>query len=223
MSRIKLNIKSVLISVVQSILVVLLLVVAIMSFGTRVPFLSRLGFNFFAVTSGSMEPTIPTGALVYTSKYSLDELKEGDVVTYRKTNPETKESALVTHRIKSVNKAEETQQVEVDGKKTERKTTTYTFKTKGDANGSEDQYEVLSSEIVGLYKWHVPTIGYISIFAQQPLGFLLLVILPATVIIVWESVSIFLHFSKGSRLKSEQEIAKLKAELEHHRTQNAQN
>jgi signal peptidase len=209
----KFNPLGALLSLAQMLLIIALLVVAVMSFGTRVPLLAQMGFNFFAVTSGSMEPTIPTGALVYTGKYKLEDLKKGDVITYRKVNPETKEIAVVTHRIDEVKKDELKQNIEENGKKAEKTTLTYAFKTKGDANNVADSYEVNPSEIIGLYKWHVPKIGYISIFAQKPQGFILLVIVPAVILILWEVVSLVVHFKKHYEEKSQSEINKLKEQL----------
>jgi signal peptidase len=198
---------------IQLIVIIAFITVAIMSFGTRIPLLARLGFNFFAVTSGSMEPQIPTGSLVYAGKYKLEDLKKDDIITYRKTNTETKESAVVTHRIAEVKKTEEKQQVQENGKASEKTIVTYTFKTKGDANSVTDSYDVGPSEIIGLYKWHVPKLGYISIFAQKPQGFILLVIVPAVILILWEVVSLVVHFKKHYEHKTQSEIDKLKEQL----------
>jgi len=207
------NIFGLFVSLAETLLIVALLVIAVISFGTRVPALARIGFNFFAVTSGSMQPKIPTGSLIYAGKYKLEDLKQGDVITYQKTNPDSKQSSVVTHRIFSIDKKEEKQQTNDNGKKSEKITITYTFKTKGDANSKPDEYTVIPGEIIGLYKWHLPVLGYVSIFAQQPLGFMLLVILPATILIVWEIASVVLHFKQHYEKKSQSEIERLKAEL----------
>ena len=191
-------------TVLQMLFIVAFVGLAVATFGTRIPMLAQWGINFFAVTSGSMEPAIPTGALIYTSKYNLDDLKKGDVITYRKTG--NNQTAVVTHRIDSVDKKETTV--------SDKKTLTYNFHTKGDANSEPDNYTVTPGEIIGKYAWHLPYLGFVTAFAQTQQGFLLLVILPAAVLVIWEVISLVLHFKQEYSLQSEKEIAKLKAELE---------
>jgi signal peptidase len=210
-----------LISLVQTVLILALVLISVLSFGARVPLLARLGFNFFAVTSGSMEPKLPTGSLIYAGSYKLESLKAGDIITYQKTN-EKKESAIVTHRISSVDKKEEKQQTEENGKKSEKTIISYTFKTKGDANQTPDEYTVSPGEIIGMYKWGIPKLGYISMFAQKPAGFIVLVILPAAILIIWEIISLIMHFKNHYENKSKSEIAKLKEELAKKEKDNAQ-
>ncbi len=209
----KSNPLGVIFSLAQILLIIALIAVAVMSFGTRIPLLAKLGFNFFGVTSGSMEPTVPTGSLVYTGKYKLEDLKAGDIITYRKTNAETKESSVVTHRIAEVKKEEQVQMTEENGEKKEKQIVAYSFQTKGDANNVQDSYKVEPSEIIGLYKWHLPKLGYISIFAQRPEGFVSLVIVPAAILILWEVVSLIAHFKSHYEQKSQSEINKLKEQL----------
>jgi signal peptidase len=200
-------------SAVQVVLIAALVTIAVASFGTRIPFLANLGFNFFGVVSGSMEPTIPVGSLVYAGKYRMEDLKKGDIITYRKPNPSTNEFSVVTHRIDDAKKTEEKQQLDVDGQKSEKTIITYTFKTKGDANDKADEYDVAPNEIIGLYKWHIPMIGRLSIFAQTPQGFILLVILPAVLLIVWEVIELLWYFKGKQSSAEKEEIARLKEEL----------
>ena len=106
-----------------------------------------LGYEQFAVLSGSMEPSIHVGAIVYAKAAEPDTLKNGDIVTYRLGN-ETR----VTHRI-----------VEID-------TAAQTVITKGDANDAQDASPVLFENIQGKYAFNIPYLGYISIYAKTPLG-----------------------------------------------------
>src|SRR5579859_265711 len=207
------NLPKILISFVQTILIAALVFIAIISFGTRIPILARLGFNFFAVTSGSMEPKIHVGSLVYVSRYKLEALKPGDIITYSKANPDTKQVNVVTHRIFSIDKKETKQATNDNGKKGEKTTIVYTIKTKGDANSQPDSYTVEPGEIIGLYNWNIPKLGYITLFAQQPQGFVALVIVPAAILILWELVDIIMFFKRHYEQKSKGEIAKLKEQL----------
>jgi signal peptidase len=207
------TVASMALSVVQTLLIAALVITAILSFGTKIPLLARMGMNFFAVTSGSMEPFIHTGSVIYVDKFKLEDLKVGDVITFQKSNPETKQSAVVTHRISKIDKKEEKQATDEAGQNGEKTVITYTIQTKGDANSSEDAYTVSPGEIVGVYKWQIPKLGYLSVFAQTPPGFILLVIVPAAILILWEVVSLVLHFKSHYETKSNSEIARLKEEL----------
>jgi signal peptidase len=99
---------------------------------------------------------------------------------------------------------------------------TYTFKTKGDANSTEDTYTINPTEIIGMYKGHVAKLGYVSTFAQTPQGFILLVIVPAVILILWEIASLIAYFKSHYENKSKAEIARLKAELEHNTMKHAE-
>ena len=94
-----------------------------------------------------MEPEIHVGAVVYAKAEEGYMPEVGDIITYRFTG-----GTLVTHRIAAVNEAEQT------------------VTTKGDANDSADQTPVPYSNIVGVYAFDIPYLGYISIYERTPLG-----------------------------------------------------
>lgn len=106
-----------------------------------------LGYHEYAVLSGSMEPGIPVGAIVYDKNFSESEAREGAVVTYQ-----LPAGTLVTHRIISVDEEEQT------------------VVTQGDANNVADAAHVAWQQIVGVYAFHIPYLGYIAIYAKTPLG-----------------------------------------------------
>ena len=99
------------------------------------------GIHPYAVTSGSMEPAIPTGSMVF-SKETFDKLKEGDVITFMISDEQT-----VTHRIKSI---------DTDKEK---------FTTKGDANDVEDSKQVSYENVIGKVVLHVPYLGYMMVMS----------------------------------------------------------
>jgi signal peptidase len=208
---------------IQIVLIVALLTVSVLSFGTKLSYFAKLGFNFFAVTSGSMEPTLPVGSLIYVGKYKVEDLKQGDIITFKVKDAESAEVSVVTHRIEEVIKEERLEKIGVEGEEEqEKKYLKYEFVTKGDANTATDARTVPSINILGLYQWHLPYLGYVTNFAQTPVGFISMVIIPAIILIVWEVVSLVLHFKKEIALKSEKEIAKLKKELEEEKQKNKQ-
>ena len=180
------NWKKIILNTIQLLLIGAFLVIAILTFGSKIPFLARLGINFFYVVSGSMEPTIPTGALIYSGKYRLDDLKKDDIITFNLRDEKSGAVSVVTHRIDSYER--------VEGMKGDKKTLAYNITTKGDANNTPDARTIPPGNIIGLYKWHLPYLGYITSFAQTVKGFALLVILPATILIIWEIIELVLYF-----------------------------
>lgn len=106
-----------------------------------------LGFQSLAVLSGSMEPEIGVGAIVFAKKTEPTTIKIGDVITYR-----ISDTTMVTHRVETL---------DVDSEQ---------LYTKGDANDTRDAAPVEFENIVGRVAFHVPLIGYLTIYAKTPLG-----------------------------------------------------
>lgn len=92
----------------------------------------------YMILSSSMEPTIPTGSLVFVNTKDK-QAANGDIVTFSMTNG--KDEITVTHRI-----------VE---------TTDEGFITKGDNNEVNDLKPLTADRIVGTYAASVPYAGYI--------------------------------------------------------------
>ena len=124
-----------------------LIIVVLAILAALLIFPSLLGYKSLAVLSGSMEPKYPVGSIVYAKEINPEELKIGDVVSYS-IGGET----LVTHRVFDI--LSEEQQII----------------TKGDANDTEDMNPVAYASIVGKVDFHVPYLGYISIYAKTPIG-----------------------------------------------------
>ena len=120
-----------------------------------------IGFKTFSVISGSMEPNIPVGAIVYTKSVDFEELETGDIVSYKLS-----EDTMVTHRIDSINAEQKT------------------LVTKGDANDKVDTSEVQESQIVGKVVFSIPLLGYIAIYSRTPLAIVALCVVVAILIIV---------------------------------------
>ncbi len=118
----------------------------------------------FVVASGSMEPTIKAGSVIFTKMPKLDSLEKGDIITFE--NPENNTQAI-THRID-----------EISGKDP------VVIKTKGDNNQNSDNWEINEDEILGKHLFTLPYLGYVSNFIRQPRGYILLVVVPAVLIII---------------------------------------
>jgi len=126
------------------------------------------------VQSGSMEPTIKTGGIVVIKP--MDNYKIGDVITFKKAR--TQEP--ITHRIHDMKISEGNPY----------------YITKGDANNAPDQREISKDEVLGKVLVSVPYLGYAVDFAQKPLGFALIIIIPAFLIIFDEIKNIIKKIRK---------------------------
>ena len=63
-----------------------------------------------------------------------------------------------------------------------------TYRTKGDANNDVDAGLTLHSQVIGKVVYKLPILGYLVSFVKTQLGFTLLIVIPATVIIYSEPV-----------------------------------
>lgn len=106
-----------------------------------------LGYQSLAVLSGSMEPEISVGSIVFIKEADSSQLEKGDVITYRLSG-----DTRVTHRIAEIHKEDQT------------------VITKGDANENVDGSPVPFQNVEGKVQFHVPYLGYISIYIKTPVG-----------------------------------------------------
>jgi signal peptidase len=113
-----------------------------------------------------MEPVIPTGSLIVIKEESQYAI--GDVVTYGSL---VRQNSTITHRI-------------VDQRS--QGLATY-FVTKGDANNSIDDQPIPPSSVLGKHVFTIPLLGYPIGFASTPLGAVVLIIIPGT-LILWEEL-----------------------------------
>jgi len=126
--------------------------------------------KFMVVQSGSMEPAIKMGSIVMVKP--VEDYKIGDVVSFGEI---TRIKSPTTHRIYDIKI--------VEGE--------VSYITKGDANNAPDMREIFRREIVGKVLFSVPYVGYAVDFAKKPLGFALIILIPAVVIICDEVKKIY--------------------------------
>ncbi|MGB4076106.1 MAG: signal peptidase I [Minisyncoccia bacterium] len=139
------------------------------------------------VKSGSMEPAIATGGIVVIQP--SDSYGVGDVITF---GEDTAVQVPTTHRI--------VRAYQEQGR-------TY-FETKGDANEEADTEPVAARDVIGTVLFSVPYVGYLLDFAKQPLGFALMVGVPATLIILYELLGIFEELRNSRRSRKERQEGK---------------
>ena len=119
-----------------------------------------LPYQALIVRSGSMSPTIPTGSIVFYTKIPSTQVKVGDVIAFSKPGDPTEK---VTHRVYQIGHS----------------ATGEYFITKGDANGTPDDWRVPAVGTGWLARFHVPGIGYALVYLHSTLARLLLLVIPA--------------------------------------------
>jgi len=152
--------------------------------------------KFLTVQSGSMEPTIKTGSVVMVRPES--DYKIGDIITF---GPISKIKSPITHRINDIKV--------VGGNPV--------YITKGDANNAPDQNEVQKKDVLGKVLFFIPYIGYAVDTAKKPIGFILIIAIPASLIIYEEIIKIWKEIvnlkNKKKDTEQDKEIEKLKQEI----------
>lgn len=146
-------------------------------------------YKVMIVLSGSMEPAVKTGSLIvakpsHSAGSGQADYKVGEIIAFGENG---KSETSTTHRI-----------VEVKG---EGENISYT--TKGDVNNAPDPERVLPEAIIGKVLFSVPVAGYIVNATKQPLGFVLIIIIPATIIIYDECRNIGKEIKKMRSKKKE--------------------
>lgn len=144
------------------------------------------GLSPFAVLSGSMEPELPVGSLIYVKPVDPTEVHVGDAITFR-----LESGTLVTHEV-----------YEIDAAARE-------FKTHGIANVdsegniSPDAAPVPWSSLVGSVVACVPLLGYANVFVTQPPGIFMVIAGVAVVIGVSIVIELVGTGGRGGRDKRE--------------------
>ena len=106
-------------------------------------------FKLFAVLSGSMEPALKRGSIVFVR--SASSYKPGDVVTFKPAG----QALVFTHRILR-------KQTGAAG---------VFFVTKGDANSVPEAKPISQKEIIGRVVFSLPLLGYVGVWAKTKAGF----------------------------------------------------
>jgi signal peptidase len=122
-----------------------------------------LGWRPYTVLTGSMRPGIQPGDVVMDRPVSITDAHVGDVVTF--SDP-TRHGNLVTHRIRSIAHRAEATDVE----------------TRGDANNTSERWTIATKDRVGMVVYTLPKIGRIATAIRNPIGILLIVVVPVLLI-----------------------------------------
>lgn len=154
-----------------TLIVVLLAVLAALIAGPRL-----FGMQVYCVLSGSMEPSFPTGSLLYVQKTDPSAVQAGDSITFLLTN-----EMPATHRV-----------TRVDTEKQQ-------FWTKGDNNDHEDAAAVPFQNLLGRPVICIPYLGYVSNYIQHPPGLYLAIAAGAVFVLLILIPDLFERVEKKNR------------------------
>lgn len=166
-------------NIVTGVIVALAVLLAVALLGVRL-----IGFQVFAVLSGSMEPTYHVGSLIYVKDVDYTQLEAGDVITFM-----LDEDTVATHRI-----------VEVVPDETD--SSVLRFRTKGDANEAVDGSLVHYKNVVGTPVFTIPKLGYLADYIQNPPGIYIAISAGAVLVLLMFLPDLF---SKDEKKQTENE------------------
>lgn len=118
------------------------------------------------VLSGSMEPTIQTGDLIFIHNTDTQELQEGDVICYLASG------TAVTHRIVGTAAGEDSRP---------------RYITRGDANDTQDRLPVAPDQVQGIWKGgRIGGLGSFILFMQTTTGMIIFIVCPLLLFFIWD-------------------------------------
>ena len=188
-------------TVINVILVISIILAAVCTYvsyvstsGSGVP--SLFGLQLFSIQTDSMYPVLRPGDLIIdTAVKDAGELRKGDIITYWTVI--NGERTLNTHTIHEI----------YDGGGY------LIFATKGENNTAADPLTVHESEVVGIYKARIPSVGKFFDYLQTSTGFLLVVVIPVFIFFLFHLVQffrvLFEYQNVKNRLKYEQERGRI--------------
>ena len=142
---------------IYSILIIVLLInftIIIKSKTSKDKVPSIFGYKPFIVLSGSMQPNIKIGDLVFVKSSKVENLNVNDIIAFK-----TNDNTVTTHRITDIDTTTKGERC---------------FITKGDSNNVKDEELVCKNNLEGKMVKRIPKLGKFINFIQQPLGFLIM-------------------------------------------------
>ena len=164
---IKKRIKNTIITVALILAVLLCLYTAIQVMTTgRV---SVFGFSLFRVVTGSMEPEIPVGSLLWCQDAEIDAVAVDDIVCFYSQEGKL-QGKVITHRVTQILEG-------ADGQ--------ILLETKGDANAVSDLQYVTADNLIGIVIYHAGEANVLSTilsFLTSKIGFFGCIVFPCLII-----------------------------------------
>lgn len=153
------------------------------------------GFRFYTVLSDSMSATdFSAGDIVIIKEVDPSTLEEGDIISYISLSSESY-GEVITHKIRS-------RTTDENGRPG--------FITYGTTTNTDDDEIVTYKYILGIYKAHIPKLGYFFQFLKTTPGYIVCILVPFLLLILSQGVNCIRIFRK---YKAEQ-MEEMQAERE---------
>jgi signal peptidase len=115
-----------------------------------------------------MGPAISTGAAIVVEPVRPQEVRPGDVITFRSAE---NRDLLITHRVIDTGLGPDRRPA---------------FRTQGDANEAPDLATVTSDRLIGRVVFDVPYVGQMVEHLRSPAAFVLLMVVPGVLLVLME-------------------------------------
>ncbi len=137
-------------------------------------------FNGYVIVSKSMMPTINVNDAIVVKREVNDGYQVGDIISFY--SKEYDDSGIVvTHRV-------------IDKQNIYPRLSNYV--TKGDNNPVPDRWKIDTSRIYGKVYFIIPKLGYVQNFLSDPVHFILCIIIPSGIVIIYDLIRIKRAFKK---------------------------
>lgn len=140
-------------------------------------------FSTYIIATPSMVPTIKIDDAIVIKRVDNDKYNVGDIITFSSRDVHY-EGLAVTHRI-------------VEKHNIGDKSSVYT--TKGDNNPVIDPVSVKTDSIYGRVLFKVPQVGKIQEFFSHPANFLICLLVPAIIFVLYDMTKIFVIMKKKKK------------------------
>ena len=141
-------------------------------------------FGLYTIISPSMEPAVKVyDVVVDLNVFNEDDIKKGDVITFI-SNSNVSKGLTVTHRVVDII-------TNADGSKA--------YITKGDNNIKADQATVSYKDVLGKVLFKIPQLGRVQFLIADKFGWILVILLPALGVIIYDFIKLFRLLSFNSK------------------------
>ena len=141
-------------------------------------------FGLYTIISPSMEPAVKVyDVVVDLNVFNQDDIKKGDVITFI-SNSNVSKGLTVTHRVVDII-------TNADGSKA--------YITKGDNNLKADQSTVGYKDVLGKVLFKIPQLGRVQFLIADKFGWILVILLPALGVIIYDFIKLFRLLSFNSK------------------------
>lgn len=130
-----------------------------------------LGYRFYIVLTGSMEPTIDVGDIVIVKEILKEQVEVNEIITFRSKNTRN----ITTHRAIEI--------INISGD--------IKYITKGDANNVQDPSLVDGELLVGKVVKVIPRIGIIIGWIKKNLKIILVIVVATFILIRYKKIKLF--------------------------------